>query len=279
MHVQNHYDAYARNNIPKGIAEAIQKRNDSPLAALKKYHNLIKRRLLAKISRGSRVLDLACGRGGDIGKWKDAGFAFVVGVDISPKQIEEARQRHMWLGVTHPEIQFVAADVLKEDISLSGPVDAVSCMFAAHYFCESRDSLDTFFHQVAKALKPGGLLVGTAPNGDSILDFLPDGTYTSKYLTLDVCSPERDALGQPVHFGLSGTVTEGDNLEYLLFPKLFMQVAREHGLVPDHQVLESLDMCEPVKDGFATFKANYTTDPHLKQISKMFGAFVFRKVV
>lgn len=39
------------------------------------------------------LLDLACGRGGDIWKWIDAGIKRVKGVDLSPGEIVEARKR------------------------------------------------------------------------------------------------------------------------------------------------------------------------------------------
>ena len=39
------------------------------------------------------LLDLACGRGGDIWKWIDAGILHVKGVDLSPGEIAEARKR------------------------------------------------------------------------------------------------------------------------------------------------------------------------------------------
>lgn len=39
------------------------------------------------------LLDFACGRGGDIWKWIDAGILRVKGIDLSPGEIEEARKR------------------------------------------------------------------------------------------------------------------------------------------------------------------------------------------
>jgi 2-polyprenyl-3-methyl-5-hydroxy-6-metoxy-1,4-benzoquinol methylase len=39
------------------------------------------------------LLDFACGRGGDIWKWIDAGITVVKGIDLSPGEIEEARKR------------------------------------------------------------------------------------------------------------------------------------------------------------------------------------------
>lgn len=44
-------------------------------------------------SGAGSLLDFACGRGGDIWKWIDAGIPVVKGVDLSPGEIEEARKR------------------------------------------------------------------------------------------------------------------------------------------------------------------------------------------
>ena len=55
----------------------------------------MKRELINRYSRGARrLLDLACGRGGDLLKWADADVQEVVGVDLSPKEIEEANRRY-----------------------------------------------------------------------------------------------------------------------------------------------------------------------------------------
>lgn len=65
-----------------------------PAIQLKKFHNDVKRQLINAYAGGAaRVLDLACGRGGDIHKWVDARISHVVGVDLSPKEIDEAKRR------------------------------------------------------------------------------------------------------------------------------------------------------------------------------------------
>lgn len=59
---------------------------------LKRYHNAVKRELINRFAcKGGRLLDLACGRGGDLRKWFDAGLSYVRGYDLSPGEIEEAK--------------------------------------------------------------------------------------------------------------------------------------------------------------------------------------------
>lgn len=50
--------------------------------------------MLDRFARGApALLDLACGRGGDIWKWIDAGVLHVKGIDLSPHEILEAQTR------------------------------------------------------------------------------------------------------------------------------------------------------------------------------------------
>jgi hypothetical protein len=48
----------------------------------------------------------------------------------------------------------------------------VSCMFAIHYFFETEDKLDGFFHNVAHNLKIGGNFITTFMDGDRVADLL-----------------------------------------------------------------------------------------------------------
>ena len=58
--------------------------------ALCNFHNLyVKKMLITKTSRpGDTLIDLACGKGGDLSKWIDARLSFVFGVDLSKDNIE-----------------------------------------------------------------------------------------------------------------------------------------------------------------------------------------------
>jgi len=63
---------------------------DKTTNALCDFHNkYVKKMLITKTSRpGDTLIDVACGKGGDLFKWIDARLSFVFGVDLSPDNIE-----------------------------------------------------------------------------------------------------------------------------------------------------------------------------------------------
>ena len=57
---------------------------------LRDFHNIyVKKRLISAISKpGDTLIDLACGRAGDLSKWIDANLSFVYGIDVSQQNLE-----------------------------------------------------------------------------------------------------------------------------------------------------------------------------------------------
>ncbi len=106
------------------------------------------------LSPGSRILDLACGRGRHSRYLASKGFA-VTGLDISPSSIAFARQ------FEHENLEFYQQDMRKAFISK--PFDAVMNMFTSFgYFKSDADHL-LALHHVSGSLRSGGLF---------LLDFL-----------------------------------------------------------------------------------------------------------
>ncbi len=97
---------------------------------------------------GANVLDAGCGSGAQC-QWLTAEGAEVVGVDLSPAMVAEARLRC-------PErATFFVAD-LGEPLDLEpGSIDGITCSLVLHYLRDWRVAL----HSFATVLRPGGWLV------------------------------------------------------------------------------------------------------------------------
>lgn len=106
--------------------------------------------VLDDLPDGANVLDLGCATGVPVASILAARFS-VTGVDISPRQIELARQNV-------PGATFVHADMT----ALAFPdtsVDAVVAFFAI--FHVPREEHGPLFQSIAAWLRPGGLLITT----------------------------------------------------------------------------------------------------------------------
>ncbi|KAK8527305.1 hypothetical protein V6N13_085144 [Hibiscus sabdariffa] len=85
--VADHYSA--RTN------QTLEEREASPIIHLKKLNNWIKSVLIQLYARrGDAILDLACGKGGDLIKWDKAKVEYYVGIDIAQGSIEDCRTRY-----------------------------------------------------------------------------------------------------------------------------------------------------------------------------------------
>jgi trans-aconitate methyltransferase len=94
---------------------------------------------------GERILDLGCGTGhltAQIG----AAAAAVIGLDLAPAMIEQARG-------TYPQLRFEIGDA--RDFTFAEPFDAVFSNAALHWIREPERVIAC----VARALKPGGRFV------------------------------------------------------------------------------------------------------------------------
>ncbi len=97
---------------------------------------------------GATVLDAGCGSGTQVRWLLDQG-ADAFGIDVSPKMIDQARQRCGGQG------RFFVAD-LATPLSLEpGSLDGVTCSLALHYVRDWSVPLGSF----ASALRPGGWAV------------------------------------------------------------------------------------------------------------------------
>lgn len=102
---------------------------------------------------GKSILDLACGEGFYSRKFKDQGAAKVVGVDISQKIIELAREEETR---KFQNIEYILGDVL--ELGEIGSFDLVVASYLLNY-ARSPEELLKMCESIFANLKPGGRFV------------------------------------------------------------------------------------------------------------------------
>jgi SAM-dependent methyltransferase len=127
------------------------------MEALRKLHNDRKRQLIKKwVGPGSSVLDCGCGRGGDWHKWK-AVRANVTAIDPDPASLGEAESRAREMGFP---VRFLGTGDIRQ---VTDTYDVVCYNFSLHYIFEDPQTFIESIDAVARAVKPGGLLIGITP--------------------------------------------------------------------------------------------------------------------
>ena len=118
---------------------------------------------LAPFIKGASVLDLACGTGFYSYPFLKSGASKVVGVDISPAMIDEARAASSQIPSSgSATIDFKVADCSKPVSYEGGPFDIVFGAWLLNYAPSGREMVD-MFRNVALNLKDGGRFVAVTP--------------------------------------------------------------------------------------------------------------------
>lgn len=90
----------------------------SSVLHLRNLNNWIKLALInTYCKQGSRVLDLACGKGGDLKKWKERSILHYVGIDIADGSIADAVNRFKTMPNPGFPARFAVANLGKCDLS------------------------------------------------------------------------------------------------------------------------------------------------------------------
>lgn len=176
--------------------ETLMQRDRSPLIALRRNNNAVKKNLYRYVGEGSNVLEIAGGRGGDLFKLYQRKPYIVMFTDIDPDGIEEAVSRYGKL--SHPFFMIAKqADFTKDQTKLIRDqgvrYDIVSIQFAIHYFVHDFESI---FRNIDVCLRPGGHVLITMMEVGDVEDFACDG-FAMKKLTNHTVSIWFDTFDTP----------------------------------------------------------------------------------
>ncbi|TDH73219.1 hypothetical protein CCR75_000529 [Bremia lactucae] len=192
-------------------------RADSLLFHMRALNNWVKSILINEFSRHEDdcVLDLACGKGGDLMKWTKRNLARYVGVDIAQKSLEDAVERFTAFSRNqrdrHTNVQFIQGDLgivdlLRDEMhcwnetrgwhdaiplatAAVGTFHIVSVQFSFHYMFGDAQRANRFFSTVHELLADGGVLIATTVDPNKLLMKFYQGLQP----------PEKEREDQKVH--------------------------------------------------------------------------------
>jgi len=245
--VAAHYNALEE----KGLSE----RNKSRIVHLRNFNNWIKSMLIneymdaIKNSRGVgmaiKVLDMCCGKGGDLLKWRNANISHLICADIAETSVDQCRTRFQDMRQRQQRdrhsnaftAEFIVADCTKarlreqyKDVTLQ--LDLVSCQFSFHYCFESLPQTECMLRNAAECLRPGGYFIGTIPDANDIVARFRNAGSTSfgnPVYKIEFEKPEEPfpLFGAKYGFSLVDVV---NCPEFLVHIPTLERLARKHGL-------------------------------------------------
>ena len=130
---------------------------------IRKAHNNFKKDLIQKSTdNGDLVLDVGCGCGGDLQKWRHAG-ANINMCDPDEKSLEEAKSRAKNLKI---RVNFYNGDIFN---CPNRRYNVVCFNFSLHYIFASEKLFKESIREIKKRMKPGGKLIGIIPDSEKII--------------------------------------------------------------------------------------------------------------
>ncbi|XP_075386018.1 mRNA cap guanine-N(7) methyltransferase [Tenrec ecaudatus] len=228
----------------------LEKRSQSRIFYLRNFNNWMKSVLIGeflekvrqKKTRDITVLDLGCGKGGDLLKWKKGRINKLVCADIADVSVKQCQQRYD--DMKHRcrdneyifNAEFVTADCSKELLTgkfLDSKMffDICSCQFVCHYSFESYEQADTMLRNACERLNPGGYFIGTTPNSFELIKRLEasetesfgNEIYTVKFQK----KGDYPLFGCKYDFNLEGVV---DVPEFLVYFPLLIEMAKKYNM-------------------------------------------------
>ena len=251
---------------------------------MRRFHNMIKRNLYDRYTSNiDALLDLACGKGGDLDKWVSNNIKNVVGYDINEKSIREAKRRvseYRNIGNTSVEVHVKDLSRNVVDSLRDKKFDVVTSMFAFHYFFESNETFNNVMKSIENNLKYGGYFIGTMFDGESIKKLVKDsGEFELKdnnELRFRLKTYQRltsEVFDNRLSVFLKDTVLDEPMDEYVVYFDKFVELMKVRGF----ELVES-KMFNELYDNLNDRNSNDKLNDIEKRISFLNRTFVFKRL-
>ncbi|XP_060133901.1 mRNA cap guanine-N7 methyltransferase [Zootoca vivipara] len=227
----------------------LEQRSMSRIFYLRNFNNWIKSVLIGEFLERVRqrkqniaVLDLGCGKGGDLLKWRKGRISRLVCTDIADVSVQQCESRYYDMknrGRQNERIfsaEFITADSTKEPLSKKYNdrnihFDICSCQFVYHYSFETYEQADMMLRNACERLCHGGYFIGTTPDSYELVkrleasetDSFGNEIYTVKFQK----KGDYPLFGCKYDFNLEGVVNVP---EFLVYFPLLVDMAKKYGM-------------------------------------------------
>jgi len=244
------------------------------------------------------LLDLACGKGGDMWKWNKYKINDCVGIDISEDNITNdddgawVRYKILKDKRNAPSIEFRVLNTSEnvkshfpELLPVERKFDIITLMFALHYFFKDEASLDGLIKNIVENIKEGGYFIGACFDGQLIYDKL-DSTSSLEFsrgdqtlLKIDKLYPDdhtfmddSSSLGLTISVNMYSIGTE--NEEYLVNFNYLTNKLAEFDISPiEIENFSNIDLPPAIKSHLNL----KSLSPEEKEMSNLNNIFIFQK--
>jgi len=223
---------------------------------MRRLHNDAKKELIVRnIKRGQLVLDVGCGRGGDLHKYKQTG-CILMGIDPDAESVQEANKRAQECGYTSWS-KFFVGDIPSVN---DGKFDVVCFNFSLQYTFASETILDATVKALTNLVKPGGKLIGMVPDASRILK-LPE-KWTDKF-------------GNTIERGPS--IDKTKKIGNMILVKLADGPYYAKGAIPEPLCYMEI-LVEKLKDSFELEEWSSMIKTPQGTISDIYSRFIFKRI-
>ncbi len=130
---------------------------------LRRLHNDEKRALIESVcQKGDSILDVGCGFGGDLQKWRNVGVNINM-CEPNSEALAEAQGRAKTMKI---RVNFYHGDI---HACPNRKYDVICYNFALHYIFQTRDLFMSTMREIKKRMRPGGVFIGIIPDSERII--------------------------------------------------------------------------------------------------------------
>lgn len=256
-----------------------------------------------------RMLDLGCGKGGDLPKYiKNNRIELVVGVDIADVSIEQCKERYKTMRVPSGRRfrgEFFVADLTRVDIkpkllelNCKEKFHVASSQFSLHYSFESFEQAVRYISNALNNLEVHGIFIGTYPDGPKLLKLARESKTPGTYQVSDILRVKFDQkelenpkpFGTKYHFKLKEVVDCPEFLVhpevldrllvrlgfYKVFDRSFEEIVRE-SIGNEAQTREVKQIFEK-HEAFILEDGKASLDPDMWAAASIYRGFCYRKI-